>query len=267
MAPEFSDEQIADILAESRRKGRYENRWKRRGVLALTLLLALTVGLWVGSVIDNERDQTQAAESGERQAERTTGAVVDAANPTIENLQRACEGDSADDLAELGVDCEQAQVADEAIDDADAPRPPRNGVDGADATLTQVLAATSRLLPDAIAEFCEPRNDCTPPAPEDGTDGTDGANATQEQVDNALTRLGPSLLAAFCSNNNGCRGPAGTDGTDGESVKGEPGRGISGLDCTGTLTPVEFTITYTDGTTSTVTCGPGTEPDPTEETP
>lgn len=67
---------------------------------------------------------------------------------------------------------------------------------------------------------------------------------------------------------DGERGPAGPEGPAGDTGEigpqgpaGEPGkdgadgRGIAEVTCTSS-TPVTFTITYTDGTTSTVTCTP-----------
>lgn len=66
----------------------------------------------------------------------------------------------------------------------------------------------------------------------------------------------------------GPQGPAGADGSPGKDGKdGSPGRGIASIVCTGGLTPITFTFTYTDGTTETVTCGQlePVEPTPTTE--
>ncbi|WP_185972905.1 hypothetical protein [Aeromicrobium piscarium] len=57
---------------------------------------------------------------------------------------------------------------------------------------------------------------------------------------------------------SGPAGPPGERGTTGE--RGTDGRGIAAIACT-SLTPIELTITYSDGTTATVSCGP-VEPDP-----
>ena len=61
----------------------------------------------------------------------------------------------------------------------------------------------------------------------------------------------------------GQQGPPGANGVDG--APGAPGRGIASLTCASLVT-FEYVVTYTDGTTQTVTCGPATEP-PAPETP
>lgn len=65
------------------------------------------------------------------------------------------------------------------------------------------------------------------PAGPAGKDGSDGKNGT-----------------------NGAPGPAGADGT--------PGRGITSVDCSSPV-PMSLTVTYTDGTTQTVSCTGGAQ--------
>lgn len=72
------------------------------------------------------------------------------------------------------------------------------------------------------------------PAGDDGADGRNGADSTVP-------------------------GPAGPPGANG--APGANGRGIASLTCTSDV-PFEFVVTFDDGTTQTVTCGPAVEPPP-----
>lgn len=80
-----------------------------------------------------------------------------------------------------------------------------------------------------------------------GQNGTDGADGT-DGVDGSPGKDG-------VDGEPGPPGVAGKDGQDGaDGAKGDPGRGVTNVECTSDR-PVTFTITYSDGTTETVTCG------------
>lgn len=122
-----------------------------------------------------------------------------------------------------------------------------SGTDGRDATTNDVAAA--------VATYCNRRGDCTGPAGRPGSNGTDGGDGT-DGADGAPGAAGPppsdaqvaAAVAAYCTD-GACRGPAGTPGKDGKD-----GRGITGLTCD-SVTPLELEVTYTDGSTDTLTCG------------
>jgi len=61
-------------------------------------------------------------------------------------------------------------------------------------------------------------------------------------------------VTTYCATRDECRGPVGPQGEQG--LRGGDGRGITALACDST-TPLELTVTYTDGTTETYSCGGG----------
>lgn len=100
------------------------------------------------------------------------------------------------------------------------------GSDGAGVTRAQVAVA--------VAAYCDYRGECAGPTGRTGETGPQGPGPTDEQVAQAV--------ATYCADGR-CRGEQGPRGV-----------GIADLDCEST-TPLELVITYTDGTTQTVTCG------------
>lgn len=85
-----------------------------------------------------------------------------------------------------------------------------------------------------------------------GADGQNGA-AGQPGASGAAGPAGP----AGAKGDTGATGPAGKDGADGkDGTNGQDGRGIASFTCT-SLTPFDITLTYTDGSTDTQTCGGG----------
>lgn len=139
--------------------------------------------------------------------------------------------------------------------------------------------ATKRAIEDTPAAASDPSTRYVPvPGPrgfpglpgvgidgEDGRNGRDGADST---IPGPAGAPGASGADSTVPGPQGPAGPAGKDGTDGRNgTDGAPGRGLAAVTCTGGLTPITFTFTYSDGTTETVTCGE-LEPVPTPtETP
>lgn len=100
----------------------------------------------------------------------------------------------------------------------------------------------------------------------DGVDGLDGQTPSRGLL---MTLIRETL--AENPPKNGSTGEAGAAGAKGEKgdkgdkgdtgqagaagTAGPAGRGIKSLACAGSLTPIEFTVTYDDGTSETFTCG------------
>lgn len=126
----------------------------------------------------------------------------------------------------------------------------------ANAELAQEPAAP---VPAAEPLPGEPGRDGAPGRPgRDGVDGEDGEDG-QDGIDGAAGTAG----AAGDAGPPGVDGAPGADGTPGApGVDGKDGRGITSITCS-TVTPLELTVTYTDGTTSTIACTTPVEPAPT----
>jgi hypothetical protein len=95
---------------------------------------------------------------------------------------------------------------------------------------------------------------------EDGEDGDDGdTGRTGERGPGPTDEQIEAAVAAYCATRNDCTPPPPADGKDGTNGRdgsdGAPGRGIASVVCTGGLTPMTFTFTYSDGSSETVTCG------------
>lgn len=91
-----------------------------------------------------------------------------------------------------------------------------------------------------------------------GSPGSQGPGATDEQVGAAVS--------SYFDAHPPQPGPTGPQGPPGSSVTGPPGVGISTVDCSTNglaLETITITITKTDGTVQTVTCGDGSTPSPT----
>lgn len=96
-------------------------------------------------------------------------------------------------------------------------------------------------------------------AGKNGADGKNGRGIASATIDTA-----GHLVVAYSDGTTAdlgrVVGPAGEDGRTGPSgPAGEPGRGIRSISCTG-LAGAKLEITYSDGTTQTVSCDPLTEP-------
>lgn len=128
--------------------------------------------------------------------------------------------------------------------------------DGADATPSQVASA--------VAAYCNNRGECAGPAGDNGTPGADGSNGSDgsDGSDGADGNTGPpgpqgpqgpgptpeqiaAAVSDYCADGR-CRGP--------EGPRGQTGVGIAQLACD-SVTPLELTVTYTDGTQQTLSCG------------
>lgn len=124
---------------------------------------------------------------------------------------------------------------------------------------------------------------------EDGRDGADGRDGVDGAPGESIVgppgpagAPGESIVGPAGADGASIIGPPGPAGAPGESIVGPPGppgpagadgasivgpagpagpagadgRGITAITCTG-LPAAQFTITYTDGTTETITCTPG----------
>jgi hypothetical protein len=145
-----------------------------------------------------------------------------------------------------------AQVAAAVLDYCSSGR--CRGADGASASSTQVSAAVSR--------YCTGGR-CRGASGSPGADGQDGAQgepgADGQPGPQGERGPGPTdeqiaaAVASYCAEGR-CQGPPGPQGERGPA--GEPGRGIASLTCD-SATPFTLTLTYSDGTSETYTCGPG----------
>lgn len=93
-----------------------------------------------------------------------------------------------------------------------------------------------------------------------GRDGVDGESITGPAGESIIGPQGPVGAPGPTggTGNTGPQGPQGDRGATGE--RGTDGRGITSILCT-SLTPIDLTITYSDGTTATISCNP-VDPDP-----
>lgn len=176
------------------------------------------------------------------------------------------------ELAEAGFSCSAIEKAAERVDDGDTtlipgPRgatgptgPPgadgRDGFPGATGPRGATGPAGKAGEPGLPGPTGEPgvdgqRGDNGPPgAPgKDGAAGTTGADGAQgpRGEQGPPGEQGPRGEA-------GTQGPQGDRGADGQP--GAPGRGITAISCD-SVTPFVLTVTYSDGTTATYSCGPG----------
>lgn len=120
-----------------------------------------------------------------------------------------------------------------------------SGVCVGKATQTQVNAA--------VVTYCSTRNGCTgrPGADSDepGPQGETGPAPTAAQIYQAT--------AEWCSVDDRCKGEKGDKGDPGDT--GPAGRSIESVTCDQGLGT--FTFTFSDGTSQTVQCTPGAEPE------
>lgn len=142
------------------------------------------------------------------------------------------------------------------------------GRDGAPVTSAQVIAAVATYcalgacstppspaqVGTALAQYCLDRDGCAGPV---GKPGKDAPLVSADQVADAVS--------AYCRTDDHCAGPAGPPGAPGPQgpagpagpagASGPPGRGIASVTCDGP-SATTFTLTYSDGSTDTITCDP-----------
>lgn len=176
-------------------------------------------------------------------------SIDDRSRLAQENAEEQARIDDLEvDLA-LAIEQIRALGQEPVIDPADLAEGERPSSEERTVDLVQALVEIA--VPTGLETYCAPRNGCTsPPAPplpplppiepRDGRDGADGETPSDERLIGLITPLIP---------------PA---------VKGDPGVGVASFTC-GTPAPVEFTftVTLTDGTAQTFTCGGiNADPDP-----
>lgn len=193
--------------------------------MAITAALGLYAGVnWIDS-----RERAETAEKGKDVAEKSGQVVATEGDDLAARVQAACRagGDAAAALADTNA-CAQANRTRKTIEDAPVDPAPRT-------------SQQTRYVP-----VPGPRGLRGLP----GGDGEDGADSTTP---------GPSGAPGADSTVPGPPGPAGPAGPPGAAgsngADGAPGRGVAEVACTGGLTPMTFTFTYSDGTSQTVTCG------------
>lgn len=201
-----------------------------RSVAWAILALMLTFGLYLtiqGVKEQQALDRDNAAQNRKADARKQQDAL-NKANGKVEQLGQQLRG-----LGETPVVSTQ-------------PVPVPQGVPGARG---QTGSAGPRGLPGLPGDqgsqgiFGKPGKNGSPGAA--GEKGDSGAaGSTGPKGDTGAT--GPK----------GDPGPAGTKGDPGEpGTKGDPGATVTGVTCTGLLTPVTFTFTLSDGRTLEASCG------------
>lgn len=195
------------------------------------IVMALSGGYALHEWVDRATSEAQRAD----QAEQATEQVVEPAESMADRVRAECRSDEpgTDIDAEI---CAAAERTKAAI--KDAPSTPGNNTQAAPQQTRYVPVPGPRGLRGLPGGDGEDGDDSRTPGPA----GAPGADSTVP---------GPT----------GPAGPAGPKGEPGESITGpqgapgSPGIGITDVACTGGLTPMSFTFTYSDGSTQTVTCG------------
>lgn len=219
--------------------------------LLVAVLMAVSVVLFMRGASDRqalleaEREQSQANQS----------AAVEGAD-LADQVTAACERDDPTGMSvrEAGL-CQSAEDTKESIVDTIDPSTPTPAPSAKPIppSQTQVLTAVSVLLPPAVRDsvfmllpgnldaYCAARNGCIG---RDGVNGTNGTTPSDERLISLITPLIPAPIP-------GAPGANGVNGAD--------GRGIASLSCSSSVS-FEYTVTYTDGSTQTVSCGPAPLP-------
>lgn len=224
-----------------RKRGTERRLW----LIVASLIVVATLG-WAGAVYyfyDSREEQSDRADN----AEEATEAIAGPAATLAERVQAACRGDVPDadvEALEKAGYCAAADETEEAIEDAPTVLAGERGPAGPPPSFASVLRAVAFELPAALEAACdgscdgEDGQDGAPgPAGADGQDGAPGADSTVPGPQGERGATGP-------------QGPAGKDGTNGAN-----GRGIASMACTGGVTPMTITVTYTDGSSETIQCG------------
>lgn len=242
------------------------HRTRLLGYLVLAGLLIVFIVLYAGSFADRLDTLEQRADRNAESAASNAAAAKSNAE-VARQLRRQVKQLGGRPVA--GTDQLQTPV--------EPPAPAPDGQELSDSEIAAAVAAycagtglcegaegppgpsvTPQQVAAAVRSYCDARGRCRGPAGDTGAPGATGATGpqgpppTSEQV--------AAAVAAYCANGR-CRGPEGPQGPPGpEGSPGPPGpagpagRGIAELACD-SVTPLELTITWTDGTTSTVTCG------------
>lgn len=207
-------------------------------------LIAILVGGFVGFAIDDLGNRVNSAET----AASTRDQAVDRLARQVERLggEPVVEPSDLEEPVDLPAELTPAQIQDAVTAYCSTGLCKGNdGAPGVSVTPPQVAAA--------VASYCTRNGECRGPAGREGTDGATGDPGTQGEA--GPTGPPPSdaqvaeAVANYCASHDQCRGPQGPEGP-----RGDDGRGISALSCE-SLTPLELTVTYTDGTSETFTCG------------
>ena len=219
-------------------------------------IAARTVTLLVVGILSVAFVSYAAFDAASRQSSATDRASIRAELDDTRTELSATRADLDDQFAASTALTEQVESLGEepVVNPASPPRTstgiPIPGVRGPAPSFSTVLRA--------VMQVCD-GDACDGDPGQDGSDGSDGESITgpQGQPGESIT----GATGATVAKGDSVTGPAGKDGANGKD-----GRGISALDCTGTLTPITLTLTYTDGTTSSITCQPGAvEPEPAPE--
>jgi len=192
-----------------------------RAPYVLTIIVAVICLAAVFLMFDNLTDRVSEAESGQadyRKEARSNGAKVDALADQVRSLGRTPVAEkSGSDRAPVLIRGPRGEMG---------PAGPqgRPGTDGTDGKpgAPGPRGATGGTGAAGVA----------------GSPGSDGANGKDGEP-------GPP----------GPKGEPGKDGKDGkDGSAGSDGRGIANVSCDSAV-PLAFTVTYSDGSTETVTCG------------
>lgn len=234
-------------------------------VLAVAII-ATAAGTFAIVSLTSDRDAAQVeAKDANSEKRQVTEPAKDLAN----SVSKVCRagGEDAQVLREAGL-CGKASVTKEAVDDATGTtkqdqRPP------AYRYLTLTDAELGPFARGFFTRYCAAGDRCQ------GDDGKT-TRVTQAQIDAAVAQQLPSALEQACG--GPCKGATGDTGTKGDTgdtgSQGPAGKdadptpvavAVANFTCSGGLSPVTYTLVFTDGHTEDHTCGelPPVEPTPT----
>lgn len=232
MDPELKHIDTAAIARDAAASARGKARpWRIATVGLAALLLALVAWIVVGAL--DQKDTALA------QRDTAQGETVGLAQRVLQACRDEVSDPDTNALRDAGL-CDRAKAAKDKVEDK-TPKPD-----------AQTLYIPGPQGPRGFPGL----------GGDDGTDGSDGSDG------NDSTTPGPSGADSTVP---GPQGPAGAtgapgkDGTDGkDGQRGDDGVSVTDVGCTGGLSPVTFTFTYSDGRTQSVTCG---QLEPVEPTP
>jgi len=218
-------------------------RWHK---LIYALLAVLVVSV-IGFAIDGLGDRLNSAET----QSATRDQAIDRLARQVERLggDPVVEPSDLEDPVDLPAELTPQQIQDavEAYCSTGLCRGQEgeDGQDGISVTPPQVAAA--------VASYCDRNGECRGPVGRTGVTGADGpTGATGDQGPPPSDEQVAEAVATYCATHDECRGPQGPEGPRGPA--GSDGRGITALSCE-SITPLELTVTYTDGTSEAFTCG------------
>jgi hypothetical protein len=211
-------------------------RWWPRALFIAGVAVFAVVFVAIAIDRSSQREQKQNAQAEAGQLAEQVAAACRAGKVTDAQLRRACE--QAKEIA----DRPPAEKGDPGEQGPGGPRGPA-GPSGPPGPSGPTGPPGPRGTPGA---------DSTLPGPS-GRPGSDSTEPGPPGSDSTIP--GPAGTPGADSTVPGPTGPTGPGGPPGE--RGEPGadgRGVTSVECDSAL-PMTFTFTYSDGTTSTATCG------------